>query len=385
MYYTGNRLVPADEQLVHQTVDTFATVSQSDLSWTEKVWASLFPPDGSVQIDVGIGKYPNRNVFDGFGGVSRGKQQWTVRASRELASRLTETSVGPIGYDVRQPLEQVRFRLEENDVVPIAFDVTLTGLTPPVFEDRDRRWDNAGLRVVTDVLRYHQPVGASGWVAVDGRRQEFDDWIGFRDHSWGVRRNVGQDAPDLRKPSRALADTTYLMHWAPFALQRPDGSRYELHYHLQQTHRTTLYSSGYLYTPGRSGDVDQVRAWRVTPELAFDPVTRRLLGGQVVFDLESGERRVLEVDPMSDTGFHLGTALYLDFRGEHHGSWRGASHSDGEYLADCTDPALLPELHQLRDCIVHVRDGDATGWGLVESIMTGSWPQWGLEAEGSFV
>ena len=32
-------LVPADETFNHQITDTFATVSQSDRSWTEKVCA----------------------------------------------------------------------------------------------------------------------------------------------------------------------------------------------------------------------------------------------------------------------------------------------------------------------------------------------------------
>jgi hypothetical protein len=382
MNYRGNRLLAADESFTHQIVETFATVGESDISWTEKVWASVFSPDGGLQIDVGLGKYPNRNVMDGFGGVSQGRQQWTVRASRELSSELEATEVGPIRYEVLQPLEQVRFSLRPNDVVPICFEITLTGLMRPVFEDRDRRWDSTGLRVVTDVLRYHQPVQVEGWVEVDGTRHDLaGGWVGFRDHSWGVRRNVGVDVPDLRRPSRPLAETTYLMHWAPFALQRPDGSHYELQYHLQQTARTTIYSSGYLYQP----DGSQIRAWRITPELRFDQGTRRVLGGRLVFDLESGEQRALEVEPMSDTGFHLGTALYMDFRGQHHGSWKGRFHLDGEHIADCTDPALLPELHQLRDCIVRVRDGDATGWGLIESIMTGAWPQYGLTAEGSFV
>lgn len=382
MSYTGNRLIGADEGFVHQIVETLSTVSESDISWTEKVWASVFAPDGALQIDVGLGKYPNRNVFDGFAGVSRGVEQWTVRASRELSADVEGTLVGPVRYEVLQPLKTVRFSLEPNDIVPVSFEITLTGVLAPIFEDRDRRWDNTGMRIVTDVLRYHQPVQVVGWVKVDGRRRDLEGgWVGFRDHSWGIRRNVGVDAPDLRKPSRELADTTYLMHWAPLALQRQDGTWYEFQYHLQETGRAKIYSSGYRY----ESDGTQVRAWRITPELKFVQATRRLLGGTIRFDLESDEQRELEVEPMSDTGFHLGAALYMDFHGQHHGSWRGRSHLDGEYLPDCTDRSLLSELHQLRDCVVRVRDGDAIGWGLVETIMTGAWPASGLTADGSFV
>ena len=53
-------LVPADETFHHQITDTFATVGQSDRSWTEKVCAQAAARDGSVQVHLGMGKYPNR-------------------------------------------------------------------------------------------------------------------------------------------------------------------------------------------------------------------------------------------------------------------------------------------------------------------------------------
>nr|MDT0664384.1 hypothetical protein [Micromonospora sp. DSM 115978] len=56
----------ADEALTHQIVDTFATVSESDLAWTEKIWGSLASADGSLQVAFGLGKYHNRGVIDGF-------------------------------------------------------------------------------------------------------------------------------------------------------------------------------------------------------------------------------------------------------------------------------------------------------------------------------
>ena len=65
-------LVPADETFNHQITDTFATVSQSDRSWPEKVCAQAAARDGSVQVHLGMGKYPNRGVLDGYAGVSRG-------------------------------------------------------------------------------------------------------------------------------------------------------------------------------------------------------------------------------------------------------------------------------------------------------------------------
>jgi hypothetical protein len=75
-------LLGADEGLNHQIVDTFATLSQTDMAWTEKIWVSIARTDGSLQVDFGLGKYQNRGIIDGFGGVSRGKEQWTVRGAQ---------------------------------------------------------------------------------------------------------------------------------------------------------------------------------------------------------------------------------------------------------------------------------------------------------------
>jgi len=77
-------LIPSDDGLNHQIADTFAAVSHSDPAWTEKVWGSVFKNDGTLGLGWGLGKYLNRNVMDGYAGVSRGVEQWTVRGSRML-------------------------------------------------------------------------------------------------------------------------------------------------------------------------------------------------------------------------------------------------------------------------------------------------------------
>src|SRR3954452_24924546 len=115
-------LTEADEGFCHQIVDTFAVVGTSDLSWTEKVCAMAAARDGSLQLGFGLGRYNNRNVMDAYAGTSRGVEQTTVRASRELAPCPNDTAIGPIRYEVVDPLRAVRFSLEPNDATAIAFD-----------------------------------------------------------------------------------------------------------------------------------------------------------------------------------------------------------------------------------------------------------------------
>src|SRR5216684_529448 len=111
-------LVAADESLTHQIVETHARVAHADRSWTEKVCAMAAARDGSLQLAFGLGKYTNRNVLDGYAGVSRGREQWTVRGSRRLSDAPDRVGVGPIDYEVIEPYKQVRFACAANDAVP---------------------------------------------------------------------------------------------------------------------------------------------------------------------------------------------------------------------------------------------------------------------------
>jgi hypothetical protein len=373
-------LLGADEGLNHQTVDTFAVVSESDYAWTEKIWVSIAKADGSVQANFGLGKYQNRGVIDGFGGVSRGREQWTVRGSRELKSDAESTAIGPIAYEIVDPLNAVRVRLERNDVLPISFDLTLRGVTPPFFEDRNLVRNPTTNRTDVNVVRYHQGGWATGTISVDGDRIELtgEDGFGFRDHSWGVRQGVGDDLTDLPAPpaaARSHAGRRGMMKWTPAFFRRPDGSYYETAIFL--TGGAWNYASAYVNDA--SGRQDRVRS--AVPHMEYDGRTRFVQRGQLQLVMESGEERTIEVEAPGESGFFLKTVGYGDWKGHKHGRWMGPLHLDGEHIPDCWDDEHLNLLGQFRDTPIRVREGNAVGYGIMESIVTGEWPEFGLTAE----
>ncbi len=372
-------LLGADEGLNHQVVDTFATLPESDMAWTEKIWTSIARIDGSMQIGFGLGKYQNRGILDGFGGISRGREQWTVRGSRELRSAPEHTGVGPLHYEVINPLNRVRVRLEENDVLPISFDVEIAGVTPPFFEDRNLVRNRQSQRIDINVIRYHQGGWASGTVTVDGKTHEVrpDEWFGFRDHSWGVRHGIGLPSTDLIQGPPVVAHSTVRngMKWTPSFFKRPDDSYYETAVFLAEGEWG--YASGYIN--GSDGNQDRVRS--IEPQIRYDPRTRFVRGGELHLTMDSGEKRVIEVETLGDSGFFLKTAGYGQWKGHVHGTWKGALHLDGEYIPDCWDDEHLRSLGQFRDTPIRVREGDAVGYGIMESILRGVWPELGLGAE----
>lgn len=372
-------LLAADEAFTHQVADTFAVVGTSDPAWTEKVCAMAMARDGALQLGFGLGRYPNRDVIDGYAAVSRGPQQWTVRASRSLSSGPEALSVGPIHYEVLEPLRSVRFRLEPNDVQPISFEWTFTAAVPARLEERTHLRDR--YRVSADLVRYHQTGVASGWVDLDGDRSEFDDatWVSTRDHSWGVRYDVGPPPADRGDTTAFPAGVGFMMIWCPALLERADGSRYAVHLHF-----TLVEMPGFSQksvTAGvehPDGTVEEIHD--LHPELRFDPGNRRLLGGTVTATMADGSERPFHVEVLSDTGVQLGAGLYFGLDGHHHGEWRGEMHLDGEHIADCRDPGTARRLHQIRDTAVRVVDpvGGGEGWGNCQPIAAGPWPDLGL-------
>lgn len=382
-------LVPEDELFIHQIVDTFATVSQSERSWTEKLWASAMASDGSLQVDLGLGLYPNRGVMDGFAGISRGTEQWTVRATRELQGD-TRTRLGPITYEVIEPMQRVRFALAANDVVPISFEWEFAGAVPAHLEERELKRSADGRRIDSDIMRFHHTGTASGWASVDGVRTEMDTtWVAARDRSWGVRYMIGTPQMDLPRVPRAKVGGS-LTIWSPVLCTRPDGSRYALHLYY---HSDIGPGRSHTEFQGAVEHPDGTRDFLVAlaPRLDFDQTNRRLLGGTLDATMADGSSRPLTITAVSDTGFHLGAGKYFSFDGEWHGQWDPRSREPlvvaGEHIADCSQLEAAKRLHQIRDCVVRIDDpvGNGVGYGTAQTIAIGSHPGSNLGDEGSFV
>ena len=384
-----SRLIEADETLYHQVVDTFATVASTDVNWTEKVWTSVGAHDGSVQVAFGLGKYPNRGVLDAYGGVSRAVEQWTVRASRALWLDPHSAAVGPLHYEVIEPLATVRVALEATDIQPIAFDVTLTGACPPGLEAREILQAPDSRRVTNDVMRYHQAGSAHGWVDIDGDRFVIHEgtWSSARDHSWGIRNTVGSPAKDLA-PTRYPSDPRSFTSWQPVRCVRADGSHYVIFHYFQESNfpgQPAHKLLGGIEYPDGSVETFNAARWIDT---RFDDTNRRFLGGTFVATMPDGAQRPIAMTPVdSGTGFHLGTGLYFGLDGARHGQWRGELHVDGDHFTDCAAADVARRIHQLRDCLVRVDDpvGGGVGYGVLQTIAIGAFPEFGLALATTFI
>lgn len=376
-------LLAADEQFNHQVVETFATVGQSDLAWTEKVCGMAAAKDGSLQIAFGIGKYTNRNVVDAYAGIARGKEQWVVRGSRSLNSDPESVNVGPISYEILEPLKSVRVSLDANDAQPIAFDLVFHSIAACVVEDREDRRDLHGFRKSTDQIRYHQTGVASGWLEIDGERHEItpETWISTRDKSWGIRPQVGMPMSDLEPDMHDMIPQA-LAIWNPMLFERKDGSQYAFHHYFLKFAGTGFIhqriQGGLENDAGKSLAVVDMR-----PELRFDSPSKRLQGGVFNFTMADGSERTMQFEKLSETGFYMGAGHYHGGDGHYHGSWRGQLHVDGDYAKDASEPKVIERYSQFRDCMIRIEDpeGRGIGFGNCQTYVHGAWPEFGLSGD----
>lgn len=371
-------LIAADEGFHHQIVETHASVLHTDHAWTEKVCGMACARDGSMSINFGFGKYVNRNVVDGYAGASLGRQQWTVRASRALDSAPDTIDVGPMRYEVLEPLRRIRVALAPSEAQPLSYDLELEGRVPCVVEEREDRRTLTGYRRSADQIRYHQiGVVARGWVELQGRRMSVgpDNWIMTRDHSWGIRPGVGSPLTDLQPDPMDAHPPRVLAIWSPVLFSAPGQPDYAfMQYYLLyegQGWRHEKSQGGFEYADGRREGVQ-----RLEPRLRFDPCNQRLLGGEVGVTLTNGRSCTLELEVLGDTGFHLGAGLYHGLDGRYHGQWRGPLLVEGEYIADCSTPAAVKRLNQFRDCLIRITDPvtGATGIGNCQTWIQGHGP-----------
>ena len=379
-------LLPADEQLTHQIVDTFARVGERERSWTEKVCAMAGATDGSLQLSLGLGKYTNRGVMDAYAGISRGVEQWTVRSSRALAPDPERTAVGPIRYEVIEPLREVRFALDPNPVLPISFEWTISGPLPPAMESREVHVSRDRYRIDADIIRYHHGGTARGWVEIDGDR------VDVRRRRRGCRPATTRGAcatrwarrsPTSRRSSNPTGTSAYVL-WFPVVLHAARRHRVRPAPLLPALRVRGLEPAHVRGRHRARGRAHASRSSTRSPTSASTTAPAASSAATITARCATGPSAVFDLEPVSDTGFHLATGLYGGFDGKYHGQWRGAEHVDGEHIPDCTTADAVPRVRQHRQALVRVEDrtDGGVGYGDLQSIVTGAHPDIGLTDGG---
>ncbi|MEJ6770673.1 MAG: hypothetical protein QNK95_14435 [Paracoccaceae bacterium] len=212
-------LTPLDDTLFHQLPTTFDHVWTSDPRWFDRYWFATYSKDGRVAIHVTMGVYRNMNTLDGGVVVIVDGRQYNLRVSRTLGANM-QTACGPLSVQVVEPLRTFKLTVAEGEQA-VHGQITWTCVEPA--HEEHPHYTRLRGRTVEDYRRFDQIGLASGWIEVEGKRIEIDDWWACRDHSWGVRRGMGVPEP-ITGAKVNLAEKGHLMSFLFFSTDTMSGS-----------------------------------------------------------------------------------------------------------------------------------------------------------------
>lgn len=384
-------LTKYDELLCHQIVSTFDHVETSVREWTERVWFSGYDLSGKFHWSVGLGRYPNRNVVDAYGILNiEGKTQYNVRASRELYPAADRTEVGPLSYEVLEPLKKMRFVLGENEH-GLSFDIECDGIGP--CHEEPPQFSRYKGRVTENVQRYMQMVRMSGWIKAEGKTYDVspDTWQAVRDHSWGIRRGAGGGDVGEVGVEPPQVHEGYLFSFAIMQFEKWGAC-----YHIREAWPNPPHvMGGAIYYP-YGIEREPLKLVRVENDFEFHSVSavqryhqernvfqtgvpRRVKSGKATLFGIDGSKTEVSIRPV--TMCYLALGGYGPFRGFCHGQWMGQYFIEGHTL-DLTDPKVLQEVDQaslLVDQMCEFRCGNEVGHGIIEVVCLGKYPRFGYE------
>lgn len=359
-------LTPQDDLIGHQTPTTFDHVDSSDSAWMERLWYSGHPvPQGDAIFDLGIGYHPNRNVMDGYAGVTIGTTQYNLRLSRRLRPDPLRTRIGPFEIAVIEGLRRHRLTLDENES-GLRFDLEYQASFNPHEEEPHFRRRQG--RVTENLMRMQQCGRFSGWLEVDGRRFEIEPrrWLGQRDHSWGIRAELRTD--ETRPPMTFYPP----LFWTWASVQFED---YSLQWYFNERAPADLiYLSGEQTLPlgaePRRGLQVKMIAHAVI--WADDPLGQTLESGEFTLGFGDGTRRILQVRALPGRYFLKG-GLYGGYKGWAQGDDKGVLFMEHDRW-NLRDAATRYAGRTASDHVIEVRDGDRLGYGIIEYGVAKGYP-----------
>lgn len=364
-------LSPLDDLLAHQTPETFDHVYTGDRNFYDRYYFNIHGCDDELFIVTGMGQYPNLDVIDAFVTVSYRDTHYCVRASRELGVDRLDTSVGPFKIEVLEGLRKLRLSCAPNEH-GVDFDLVFDGFVPALEEPVTYR--RSGNRLMEHTQRFAQVGNYTGHINVDGKHFDVtpDRWMGARDHSWGIRPNVGEMEP--------VGVNAKYRDYEAFG-----------HYHNWIPAQFDDYMIKVYFDEDGQGNRMQEEAVKV-PMFGIDAPVIHLGSPKANFTYKSGTREIAKtVITFAHSDLVLtGTPLRTNYLLGGSGYSPGTPHSLGVYQGelkvegqqwDMTDPEQFAEIQGLNEmlCRWELSNGDI-GYGMHENCVFGIYTPMGFDS-----
>ncbi|MEM1111690.1 MAG: hypothetical protein AAGI11_07265 [Pseudomonadota bacterium] len=359
-----------DENLAHQTPETFDQVATSDRNFYDRFYFNLHSKSGELFMVIGMGQYPNLGTTDAFACIIHEGTQHVLRCSRELGADRSDTTVGPFGVEVVEALKSLRFYCEDNEH-DIHFDLTFSGSAPAVEEPRTLM--RKGARITMDTSRYTQMGRWSGSLHVKGTDLTIneDDFLGIRDHSWGIR-PVGEKEP------MGIQINEYLGNWGFFHIFVPmQFEDFQLKVFVEENADGSLIVEECIKIENyeNGGAVHQLG--KPQHKLQYVSGSREFKSAELQFNDEHGNPLTVTATPVTCACLAAGTG-YVASEDWTHGAYHGPMKL--EYVSfDVSTPEARGALGPLYEhiCRFELSTGEVT-YSMFENISIGQHDPYGF-------
>jgi hypothetical protein len=174
-----------DEYFVHQIPQMLPEVVTHHHHWRESYFYDFHDPSGTGDVVFfTMAHYPAQQRMDSLQMATIGGEQITGFRGRPYDGDPHTTSMPGARVEVVEPMREVRLWADAADA-EIGFDITWRARTEPYGLRRGTM--RAGDDVVWDQCHMFQSGTYNGTITARGATIEVKDWIGQRDHSWGIR------------------------------------------------------------------------------------------------------------------------------------------------------------------------------------------------------
>lgn len=381
-------LTQLDEWPRHQTIHTFDVVENDSPKWSDGFWFCIGDPEGRCNLITALRWYPNTNVADGYAIVALDDgKQYNLRVSRRLRPRIDDLEVGPLWMEIVEGLRTIKLGSRPNDF-GVEFDIVWDGAAP-CYDEAPGSVRYLDGRRVGARSNFVQVGNLSGSVTVEGRKFEVGpDWVGARDHSWGLGDTGGEHPGFAAPPAGMTASPTSgmravgLRQWA--LLRLPERSIYYWFHHANSGEMTVFESRvDYPYGSGKDG-------WAykgVTVESAnFVDGERRLADAVVAFERPDGGTDRFSMTTVSKPVYMQGGGYW---GGYDDGLGRGVYRGEELVEGDVWDVSAPTEVKDLDGKPILQRNGawaetyatyenldnpEEHGLGLLECVIGGPYP-----------
>src|SRR5574339_52201 len=104
-----------DDFPIHQTPEPIAHRATSDPNAYDRYWWNGLDRDARFYFGAALGLYPHQQVMDAHFSIQVDGEQHALHASRLAPREPSETRVGPLRLEVREPMRSLHLAIERNE------------------------------------------------------------------------------------------------------------------------------------------------------------------------------------------------------------------------------------------------------------------------------